>query len=236
MIKTEHPSFGILPDTPQGDDAIVRSILRSHPVGIGMSSPSKMYHVLMELHGVLAAGVPGHVVELGCFVGETTGLMRRLLDAMGQRDRELHVYDSWEGVPAPVHQDVPVDPRIGGFSRGTCACARANFEQHFTLSGLSLPHVHSGWFAQIPDEEYPAPIAFAFFDGDMYSSIIDSFTKVYPKLAQGARVVIDDYEWERLPGVKQACQDFLRDKAEHEQVIKNYFGSDLGGGALVVKQ
>jgi len=234
--KREHPLFGVLAEASGGDDALVRQILREHPVRGGMSSPSKMYHVLMELYRVLRAGIPGHVVELGCFAGETAGQLRRLLDVMGEGTRELHVYDSWEGVPEPTMRDVPVDPRIGGFTKGTCVCARANFEQHFALEGLPLPHVHSGWFAEIPDEEYPDLIAFAFFDGDMYSSIIDSFAKVYPKLSIGACVVIDDYEWEVLPGVKRACEDFLRDKQEREQGIDNYFGPGLGGGALVVKR
>jgi O-methyltransferase len=236
--KREHPSFGILPPVSpvsRGDDSLVRTILRDHPVRGGMSSPSKMYHVLMELSQVVRADIPGHVVELGCFAGETAGQMRRLLDVLGQTNRELHVYDSWEGVPEPRAQDTPEDPRIGGFTRGMCVCARGNFEQHFALEGLPLPCIHSGWFAQIPDEEYPSPIAFAFFDGDMYSSIVDSFVKVYPKLSRGARIVIDDYEWEPLPGVKRACQDFLRDKSEREQVIPDYFGPGLGGGALVVK-
>lgn len=234
--KGEHPLFGVLPDAaPTVDDAIVRAILRDHPVRGGMSSTSKMYHVLLELYRAIRAGVPGHVVELGCFAGETAGQMRRLLDATGQTDRQLHVYDSWEGVPEPSPEDTPADPRIGGFTKGTCVCARANFDRHFETEGLPLPHVHSGWFAQIPDAEYPSPIAFAFFDGDLYSSILDSFAKVYPKLSPGARIVVDDYEWEVLPGVKLACEQFLRDKPERERVIDNYFGPGLGGGALVVK-
>jgi O-methyltransferase len=233
--KQDHPSFGILPPAPRGDDAVVRDLLRDHPVRGGMSTPSKMYHVLAELLRVIRDGVPGHVVELGCFAGETAGQMRRLLDMLGQAGRDLHVYDSWQGLPDSAVQDVPDDPRVGGFSRGMCVCPRANFEQHFATERLPLPHVHSGWFAEIPDEEYPSPIAFAFLDGDLYSSIVDSFVKIYPKLARGARVVIDDYEWEPLPGVKRACEDFLRDKPEREQVISNYFGPGLGGGALMVK-
>lgn len=236
LTKGEHPSFGVLVDRPRGDDAVVRAILRDHPVPVAMSSPSKMYHVLMELLHVIRAGVPGHVVELGCHAGETTVQIRRLLDATGQRDRELHVYDSWQGVPEPTSQDVPTDPDVIGFVKGTCECPREDFERRFTLEGLPLPRVHSGWFGQIPDEEYPSPIAFAFLDGDLYSSIMDSFAKIYAKLAVGARVVIDDYEWEPLPGVKVACQDFLRDKPEREQRIEDYFGPGLGGGVLVVKQ
>lgn len=232
----DHPSFGVLPPDPSGeDDRIVCDLLRDHPVPIDMSSPSKMYHVLLELRRVVAADVPGHVVELGCFAGGTTVMVRRLLDALGERDRELHVYDSWQGVPGPSGQDAPAIPGVVGFGRGDCACARESFEQRFAAEGLSLPRVHSGWFAEIPDEEYPSPIAFALFDGDLYSSIVDSFAKIYPKLSRGARVVVDDYEWERLPGVKLACRDFLRDKPEREQVIENYFGPGLGGGAVVVK-
>lgn len=222
-----------MPD-PQPGDEIVRELLRRYPVAIGQSSPSKAYHVLMELQHVIREGVPGNVVELGCFEGETTMLIRRLLDELNETRRELHVYDSWEGVPSPAPQDDTVSG-IPGFEKGMCCAQLATFTNNFEQSGLRLPFVHSGWFGEIPDVEYPAPIAFAFFDGDMYVSITDSFTKVYPKLAARARVVIDDYEWERLPGVKQACADFLRDKPEKQIALPNYFGPQLGGGAVLIK-
>jgi O-methyltransferase len=224
----------MMPPPAPGDD-LVRQILGEHPVPIGQSSPSKMYHVLMELERVVRAGVPGHVVELGCFQGTTTIMMRRLLDALRQDDRELHVYDSWQGVPAPTSEDKPIGD-VPLFEEGFCMTPRKVFDKNFERSGLRPSHVHSGWFSAIPDAEYPSSIAFAFFDGDMYSSIIDSFNKVYAKLSSGARVVIDDYEWELLPGVKKACEVFLRDKPEREAELPNYFGPGLGGGALFVKR
>jgi len=233
MSTTAHPLFGIMPP-PRSGDELVRELLRRYPVPVNQSSPSKMYHVLMELHRAITDDVPGHVVELGCFDGGTTVMLRRLLDALGQ-EREIHVYDSWQGVPAPVAYDRPV-PGVQPFEKGYCATQRSVFEDNFAASGLRMPTVHSGWFAAIPDGEYPSPIAFALFDGDLYSSIIDSFAKVYGKLSLGARVVIDDYEWERLPGVKRACADFLADKPEREVALPDYFGRGLGGGALLVKR
>ena len=232
--KSQHPLFGVLP-VPVAGDALVRTLLRKHPVPIDQSSPAKMYHVLMELERAIGAGVLGHVVELGCFEGGTTMMMRRLLDKLKQKDRDLHVYDSWEGVPIPVVQDKPtVD--VWPFEKGFCSTRRETFDKNFDRSDLRPPHVHSGWFAAIADAEYPSPIAFAFFDGDMYSSISDSFNKVYGKLSKGARVVIDDYDWERTPGVKKACEDFLRDKPERETLLPNYYGPGIGGGALLVKR
>jgi O-methyltransferase len=233
MSKSNHPHFGVMPEPSPGDE-LVRKLLRKQPVENEQSSPSKKYHVLMELSRVIDAGIPGHVVELGCHEGGTTVQIRRLLDKLKQKHRELHVYDSWEGVPAPVPQDTPA-AGVWPFEKGMCTTQRETFDKNFDRSELRPPHVHSGWFAAIPDAEYPSPIAFAFFDGDMYSSIIDSFVKVYPKLSKGARVVIDDYEWERLPGVKKACEDFLRDKPERETLLPNYYGPGIGGGALLIK-
>ena len=65
---------------------------------------------------------------------------------------------------------------------------------------------------------YPDQIAFAFFDGDFYSSIWDSFEKDYARLSTNACVVIDDYGWYMLPGAKRATTDFLRDKPEAGKV------------------
>ncbi len=59
--------------------------------------------------------------------------------------------------------------------------------------------MHVGWFAKIPSNEYPPKIAFAFFDGDFYSSIKDSFNMTYNKLTKGARVLIHDYNNSTLP-------------------------------------
>jgi len=234
MSKSPPPLFGVMPDPVRGDE-LVRKILRKRPVENEQSSPSKMYHVLVELNRAISAGVPGHVVELGCHEGGTSIQIRRLLDKLKQKDRELHVYDSWEGVPAPTPQDAPA-AGVWPFEKGMCTTQRETFEYNFRQADLTLPRIHSGWFAQIPDAEYPTPIAFAFFDGDLYTSIVDSFVKVYDKLSRGARVVIDDYAWERLPGVKKACEDFLRDKPEREMLLPNYYGPGLGGGALFVKQ
>jgi O-methyltransferase len=235
MTKNQHALFGSLPEARPGEDGIVRRILREYPVPIAASSPSKMYHVLTELKRVIDAGIPGHVVELGCYTGESTTRMQRLLDALGQQDRELHVFDSWQGAPELTRQDMPSDPSIGPFSRTACVSSKDAFVKRFQTEDLLLPHIHSGWFGSISDEEYPTPIAFALFDGDVYASVIDSFVKVYHKLSRGARIVIDDYEWEHTPGVKEACHDFLRGKPEREQTLPDYYGPRLGGGAVMVK-
>ena len=82
------------------------------------------------------------------------------------------------------------------------------------IDSLELPIIHSGWFKDIPDIEYPDKICFAFFDGDFYSSIMDSFNKVYEKCVTDAIIVIDDCGDNTLVGVENACNDFLKDRPE----------------------
>ena len=44
-------------------------------------------------------------------------------------------------------------------------------------------------------------------DADAYDSVLDALDALYPKLALGGHVVIDDFH---LPGVRAACRDFRR--------------------------
>ena len=124
--------------------------------------------VLRNLQIVLEHNTPGAIVELGCNVGTTSIYIRKLLD-LYKSDKEYHVYDSWEGLPASHEKDVNNVGR--SFREGACKTSIQQFKYNFCIRGLNEPVIHSGWFKEIPDEEYPEQIAFAFFDGDFYTSL-----------------------------------------------------------------
>jgi O-methyltransferase len=193
-----------------------------------MMSKGQIGHILRNLRIVLEANIEGDIVELGCHAGSSSLFIRRMLDYHGS-DKAFHVYDSWQGLP------LRKDERDGSecSKQGACKTARENFERSFAKWDLTLPQIHDGWFAEIPDEEYPAKICFAFFDGDLYQSIIDSFNKVYCKLSPHARLLIDDYEHPEFIGCQRACQDFLKDKSETVEILKDDSGrASLG---LIIK-
>ena len=115
------------------------------------------------------------------------------------------------------------------YKEGYCKTSLEVFLNNFEIQKLTKPVINKGWFKNIDDSLYPEKISFAFFDGDFYSSIIDSFEKVYPKLSSGARVIIHDYGWEALPGCKKACDDFLEDKPEKIEMLQ------IGIGLMIKK-
>jgi hypothetical protein len=168
-------------------------------------------------------GIEGDVVELGCNVGMTSSYLQRLIKHT-KVEKALRVYDSFEGLPPKQTEDgaTPCD-------KGASAVTREMFMKTFEDAGVVLPIINQGFFGDIKDCHYPDKICFAFFDGDFYSSIMDSFKKVYHKMQPGGIILVHDYEYAPFPGVKKACDDFLSDKPERMIV-------DITGIGKMVKQ
>jgi O-methyltransferase len=176
-----------------------------------------LYHLLCH---VVLLDVPGDVVEVGCYEGTTAILLQMTLDRLGC-PKPLHVYDSFAGLPAKSAKDGETR-----FAQGDCRTTRAKLIENFERHGVKRPAIHAGWFAETLPAELPDRICFAHVDGDFYTSVRESLEHVYPRLSTGAVVVVDDYcdpavnpVYDSLPGVKRACDDFLRDKPERMGVL-----------------
>lgn len=154
-------------------------------------------------------------MELGCYVGTTTLFLRRLLLAY-KSDKILHAYDSFEGLPPKTAEDA--SPAGEQFKAGELHAQRSAFVKHFKQAGLPLPVMHKAWFSELTPDDMPEKIAFAFLDGDFYGSIRDSLKLVWPRLAEGAIVVVDDYQSEALPGAKRAVDEWVRTHPARLQV------------------
>ena len=172
-----------------------------------------LYHLMGQ---VLACGVNGEFVEFGCHEGQVGVLMGLVMRAVGDV-RDVHLYDSFEGLPARDRRDGHT-PFKAGMLRPSLERLHSNFEE----MGLPEPIVHVGWFDQLMPDDIPPTVAFAHLDGDFYSSTIRALELVYDRLAPNAICVVDDFadpsinpHWDLLPGVKAACDEFLADKAEH---------------------
>jgi O-methyltransferase len=171
-----------------------------------------MFHLVDQ---VLAYGVEGDFVELGCNSGQSSVLISKVMQHYNS-DKKLYVYDSFEGLP-PLHE-VDGSAYYQGQLKTTEDVLRYNFKQH----NLPLPEIHRGWFSDTLPNGLPEKTAFAYLDGDLYDSILVSLEHVYPRLTKGAICLVDDYNdpsinpvgWNKLPGVKKACDEYLSNKPE----------------------
>lgn len=134
----------------------IQKFIECNPPITNMVTPAEVHGILKNLKIVLESGIEGDIVELGCNVGTTSIYIRKFLD-MYNSDKKFHVYDSWEGLPQKTSHDVSL------FNKSDLKVNKEQFIENFRVRDLKLPEIHSGWFKDIPDSEYPDKICFAFF-------------------------------------------------------------------------
>jgi O-methyltransferase len=193
------------------DLSIVYPLAASCPESVSIDRLVSIYH---QLSAVLELGIDGAVVELGCYRGVTTQFMRRVLDAYAP-GRELHVFDTFAGLPSPGRCD-------GTLRRGDLQASVEELMLAFRSANLRPPLFHPGYFSHTLPAECPDTVCFAYLDADLESSTRDGLEGIYRRVSPGGVIMIDDYCdlgrsprcWGGLPGVRSAVDVFFADKPE----------------------
>lgn len=172
---------------------------------------SQAMHMIHWLHAT--QGVPGDVCEFGVAQGATSALFAHELLSVGD-PRELWLYDSFAGLPAPTEEDHMIDDVLGLGSMeayaGQMTLPRASVERRLRRVGypLARSHIHSGFITQETGQEIlPKAISFAYIDFDLYQPIKDALRLVDSRLASGGVIVIDDYGYFST-GARTAVDEF----------------------------
>jgi O-methyltransferase len=179
---------------------------------------SKLFELMQDTMGMLCfpravniaywvlqtAKIPGVVAEFGCHEGRTATFLSALTE------KPVWLFDSFQGLPKPSEHD-PQDDSV--FREGAMATDPAGVRERFARFGLPAPKIIKGFFDQLGPERLPEAIAFAHLDGDFYPSISASLWRAYFALSPGGVIIVDDYQWDTLPGVEQAVTKFCRTDA-----------------------
>ncbi|MFB6394226.1 TylF/MycF/NovP-related O-methyltransferase [Polymorphospora lycopeni] len=196
------------------------------------SSMDHLTAIYWALSSVLVYQRPGAVLEVGCHAGRTSVWLQQIIQDHAP-DRDLHLFDSFKGLPEPGRHDSLL-------TAGDLAVSEDDVRANFTEWALSMPTIHPGWFDETLPAGCPDTVCFAYLDGDYYDSILTSLEHVYPRLAPGGVILIDDYcdrdtnpqAWDGFPGVKLACDDYFRDRPDE---VRTLAGSGPLAMALIRK-
>lgn len=185
---------------------MIDELLRKYPLISDQVDRREVGIVLREFSKALSTTEQGAVVEFGCYAGTTSLFISRLL-TIQKSTREFHVYDSFEGLPEKQGKD---ESRAGDqFKAGELAVSKKQFVLNYKKAGTQLPRIHKAWFNELTAANVPKKVAFAFLDGDYYESIMTPLGLIWPRLVPGARIVVDDYANEALPGAAKAVDEWL---------------------------
>ncbi len=158
---------------------------------------------------VLKNDIPGDFIETGVWRGGACILMRGLSKAANQEKRKTYVADSFEGLPPPNAEEYPADKGDTLYTRSdmlgiTLESVQDNFRSYDLLDDNVV--FMKGWFKDTLPQLKAKKFAIIRLDGDMYESTIQAIEELYPKLAVGGYIIVDDFGAVR--GCKKAINDY----------------------------
>jgi O-methyltransferase len=182
-----------------------------------MTSHSRVFALIEAVRYVADQGIEGAMVECGVWRGGSMQAVARTLLDRGVRDRDLHLFDTFAGMPPPTEED----RRLGGLAarellasnpRSSNIWAIADLEDvRAGMSRTGYPseriHYHPGLVQDTVPAQAPERIALLRLDTDWYESTKHELTHLYDRVTPGAVIIIDDYDfWE---GSRQAVDEFI---------------------------
>lgn len=174
--------------------------------------PSEAYFIIQGIHRT--KNIPGDVCEFGVAQGETSALIANEL--FGYTDRILHLFDSFEGLPAPSDMDMLRDDvfSFGDMDAYQGAMAFSEDLVLGRLNSLGFPQnryvIHKGFIEDSigRDVTLPESVSFAYVDLDFYEPIKVALEFLHTVCTQGSIIVVDDYDYFSTGG-KAAVDEFV---------------------------
>jgi hypothetical protein len=167
------------------------------------------------------SGTQGCFIEAGCALGGSA----IVIASAKTRARPFYVYDVFGMIPPPSDADGDdVHERYATISSGNATGLKGatyyGYEENlydrvtrtFDAFGFAVArnniHLVKGLFE---DTLNPGgPVALAHIDGDWYQSVMTCLERIAPRLVQGGKLVIDDYQdWS---GCRRAVDEYFTGK------------------------
>jgi hypothetical protein len=135
----------------------------------------------------------GDIAELGTYRGGVAKMMGYYAPAC-----RLHIFDTFTGIPSD-------DPYVNGHRVGDFA---TDFEDVKAYVNNPNAAYHVGFFpATIPKDEIQ--YRFVHLDGDLRQTTVDALRYFWPRMVEGGVIVLDDLDWVRTQGVREALNEVL---------------------------
>ena len=194
--------------------------LRTRCAPFTMTSTERLYALYAACNHVVDAGLPGAFVECGVWRGGSAMMMALCLKDRGIIDRDIFLFDTFEGMPVPEGVDRSF---AGEDARGTFEATRTGddasdwcyspldeVKRNMLSTGYPADRIHlvKGKVEDTLPGGFPgSTIALLRLDTDWYASTRHELIHLYPKLVEGGVLIIDDFgHWE---GAKKAVIEYF---------------------------
>jgi O-methyltransferase len=197
-----------------------------------LQSPESIYSLIQATKYIVHHKIPGAIVECGVWKGGSMMVIAQTLLDMGISDRELYLFDTYEGMPKPQEVDIDwfglsaidiyeMEQNLKGVLshfRWLPSFSRSLHAVNSFLNEVQGNMLHLGYDAQrihfikgkvedtLPDTA-PETIALLRLDTDWYESTRHELEHLFPRVSRGGVLIVDDYGY--WQGSKKAVDEYF---------------------------
>jgi O-methyltransferase len=237
IVKADQPRKKPKPAPfPRFYDQEARSVIRAVRPWT-MTSREKLFALIVAVRYIVDQRIEGDIVECGVWRGGSMQAIARVLAARGETTRELHLFDTFEGMPPPSDADV----MNGGPSAAELLRTRPRTAHVWAVADLEdvkagmarvgYPaqriHYHPGLVEETIPAAAPERIALLRLDTDWYASTKHELEHLYDRVPPGGVVILDDYDY--WDGSRKAVDEFIASTGARLLL------APMGSGRITVK-
>jgi Macrocin-O-methyltransferase (TylF) len=190
-----------------------------------MTSTERLYAMYKATEYVSRAAIPGCIVECGVWRGGSMMLAALTLLRLGDTERKLILFDTFEGLPKPNQQE---DIDIWGHSAydewtrhqrsdtsSDWACASLDeVRQNMVSTGYPVENLIfvKGMVQETLPQNRPNAVSLLRLDTDWYESTVCELQNLYPVLSNSGVLIVDDYG--HLRGQRKAVDEYFAARKE----------------------
>ena len=184
-----------------------------------MTSRERIFAAVEATKYLVKNDIKGDIVECGVWKGGSIMAILETLSQLGDHDRKVYLYDTFEGMTAPTEKD----KTNYNASAEDLLNANKDKEQNKTWayspieevrnniakSGYNPANIHfvKGKVEETIPQTLPGNIALLRLDTDWYESTKHEMEHLYPLIAKNGVLIIDDYgHWQ---GARKAVDEYI---------------------------
>lgn len=184
-----------------------------------MTSPARIFALCEAVKYIQNNNIHGEVVECGVWKGGSMMAVAETLLQSGLANRELYLFDTFEGMPPPTEHDVDIaggtaEILLKSFDKeqeGSVWCQATLDIVKKALNSTGYPsdkiHYIEGMVEHTIPAFAPEKIALLRLDTDWYESTKHEMEHLFPRLVKGGVLIIDDYgHWQ---GARKAVDEYI---------------------------
>jgi O-methyltransferase len=186
-----------------------------------MTSPERIFALHQSVIHVVKHRIPGDIVECGVWKGGSMMAAARTLQELGATERNIHLFDTFDGMPAPAAEDVSLSGESAAELMAESDKSSSLVWAYSAFDEVKKNLLSTGYPAErlfftrgkvedtIPASA-PAQIALLRLDTDWYESTYHELVHLFPRLSTGGVLIIDDYgHWK---GARRAVDTYVAEQ------------------------